>query len=169
MKPSQPDREWKKGSAELVVLSLLDDQPRHGYDVSKLIQVRSGGALRFHVTSLYPLLHRDRENGQLFHLGRACTALRLRAPRRELLGCHDTVCAKRGRSAADPSPFSARCVLPARRPWSATYERGARSSMAACFRQRWAGDAERVRAADARAGKYRIVRDHGLSVKQAQT
>jgi hypothetical protein len=44
-----PDHEWKKGSAELLVLSLLEDQPRHGYDISKLIQIRSGGALRFHV------------------------------------------------------------------------------------------------------------------------
>jgi transcriptional regulator len=52
------DREWKKGSAELLVLSVLEDQPRHGYDIGKLIQLRSGGALRFHVTSLYPLLHR---------------------------------------------------------------------------------------------------------------
>jgi hypothetical protein len=33
-------------------------QPRHGYDISKLIQLRSDGALRFHVTSLYPLLYR---------------------------------------------------------------------------------------------------------------
>ena len=40
-----PDREWKKGSAELLVLSLLEDQPRHGYDISKLIRIRSGGAL----------------------------------------------------------------------------------------------------------------------------
>lgn len=32
-----PDHEWKKGSAELLVLSLLEDQPRHGYDISKLI------------------------------------------------------------------------------------------------------------------------------------
>jgi len=56
--PSTADQEWKKGSAELLVLSLLEDQPRHGYDISKLIQLRSGGALRFHVTSLYPLLHR---------------------------------------------------------------------------------------------------------------
>jgi PadR family transcriptional regulator PadR len=52
------DQEWKKGSAELLVLSLLEDQARHGYDISKLIQIRSGGALKFHVTSLYPLLHR---------------------------------------------------------------------------------------------------------------
>jgi PadR family transcriptional regulator PadR len=58
-----PDQEWKKGSAELLVLSLLEDQPRHGYDISKLIQMRSGGALRFHVTSLYPLLHRLEKQG----------------------------------------------------------------------------------------------------------
>ena len=58
-----PDPDWKKGSAELLVLSLLEDQPRHGYDISKLIQIRSGGALRFHVTSLYPLLHRLERQG----------------------------------------------------------------------------------------------------------
>ena len=55
--------EWKKGSAELLVLSLLEDQARHGYDISKLIETRSAGALRFHVTSLYPLLHRLEEQG----------------------------------------------------------------------------------------------------------
>ncbi len=60
---TSPDPEWKKGSAELLVLSLLEDQPRHGYDISKLIQIRSGGALRFHVTSLYPLLHRLEKQG----------------------------------------------------------------------------------------------------------
>ncbi|MGA7409311.1 MAG: PadR family transcriptional regulator [Bryobacteraceae bacterium] len=59
------DPEWKKGSAELLVLSLLEDQPRHGYDISKLIQLRSGGALQFHVTSLYPLLHRLEEQGSI--------------------------------------------------------------------------------------------------------
>ena len=58
-----PDREWKKGSAELLVLSLLEGRPRHGYEISKLIQARSGGALRFHVTSLYPLLYRLEEQG----------------------------------------------------------------------------------------------------------
>lgn len=58
MATPSPDQEWKKGSAELLVLSLLEDQPRHGYDISKLIETRSGGALRFNVTSLYPLLYR---------------------------------------------------------------------------------------------------------------
>ncbi|HEX4168663.1 MAG TPA: PadR family transcriptional regulator [Bryobacteraceae bacterium] len=63
MAASSPDQEWKKGSAELLVLSLLEDQPRHGYDISKLIEIRSSGALRFHVTSLYPLLYRLEERG----------------------------------------------------------------------------------------------------------
>jgi len=63
MPTSPTDQEWKKGSAELLVLSLLEDRPRHGYDISKLIQIRSGGALRFHVTSLYPLLYRLEKRG----------------------------------------------------------------------------------------------------------
>lgn len=52
------EEESKKGSAELLILSLLDGQPRHGYEIGKLIEVRSGGALHFHVASLYPLLYR---------------------------------------------------------------------------------------------------------------
>ncbi|MBV8068628.1 MAG: PadR family transcriptional regulator [Acidobacteriaceae bacterium] len=61
MPANSPGQEWKKGSAELLVLSLLEDQPRHGYDIAKLIELRSGGVLRFHVTSLYPLLYRLEE------------------------------------------------------------------------------------------------------------
>src|SRR2546422_9667894 len=57
------DRELKKGSAELLILSLLEARPRHGYEISKLIEARSGGALRFHVASLYPLLYRLEKRG----------------------------------------------------------------------------------------------------------
>ena len=64
MDPAQhPDREWKKGGAELLILSLLEQQARHGYDICKLIEARSGGALHFHVTTLYPLLYRLEERG----------------------------------------------------------------------------------------------------------
>ena len=52
------DRELKKGSAELLILSLLEARPRHGYEIAKLIESRSEGALRFHAASLYPLLYR---------------------------------------------------------------------------------------------------------------
>jgi PadR family transcriptional regulator, regulatory protein PadR len=52
------DRELKKGSAELLILSLVEERRRHGYEISKLIEARSDGALRFNVASLYPLLYR---------------------------------------------------------------------------------------------------------------
>jgi transcriptional regulator len=57
------DREWKKGSAELLILSLLEAIPRHGYEISKLIEQRSEGTLRFHAASLYPLLYRLEKRG----------------------------------------------------------------------------------------------------------
>jgi PadR family transcriptional regulator PadR len=57
------DRELKKGSAELLILSLVEDQPRHGYDIGNLIERRSKGALRFNVASLYPLLYRLEKRG----------------------------------------------------------------------------------------------------------
>jgi PadR family transcriptional regulator PadR len=52
------DRELKKGSAELLILSLVEERARHGYEIAKLIEVRSDGALSFKVASLYPLLYR---------------------------------------------------------------------------------------------------------------
>jgi len=58
-----PDREWKKGSAELLVLSLVEHEPRHGYDLCRLIESRSKGVLTFHVASLYPLLYRLEKRG----------------------------------------------------------------------------------------------------------
>jgi PadR family transcriptional regulator PadR len=57
------DRELKKGSAELLILSLLEAQPRHGYELSKLIEARSGGTITFRVASLYPLLYRLEKRG----------------------------------------------------------------------------------------------------------
>ena len=57
------DRELKKGSAELLILSLLQPRARHGYELSKLIHSRSGGQLSFHIDSLYPLLYRLEERG----------------------------------------------------------------------------------------------------------
>ena len=55
--------ELKKGSAEFLILSLLEHQPRHGYELSKLIESLSKGVLTFHVASLYPLLYRMEERG----------------------------------------------------------------------------------------------------------
>jgi PadR family transcriptional regulator, regulatory protein PadR len=57
------DRELKKGSAELLILSLIESRARHGYEISKLIEARSGGVLRFNVASFYPLLYRLEQRG----------------------------------------------------------------------------------------------------------
>ena len=57
------DTELKKGSAELLILSLLEPEPRHGYDLCKRIESRSRGAVRFNVASLYPLLYRLEKRG----------------------------------------------------------------------------------------------------------
>jgi transcriptional regulator len=59
------DRELKKGSAELIILSILEGRARHGYEISKQIESRSNGQLKFHVASLYPLLYRLEERGWL--------------------------------------------------------------------------------------------------------
>lgn len=57
------DRELKKGSAELLILSLIEHRPRHGYEISKLIEQRSRGVLKFNVASFYPLLYRLEKRG----------------------------------------------------------------------------------------------------------
>lgn len=57
------DRDLKKGSAELLILSLLESRQRHGYEISKLIETRSRGTVRFRVASLYPLLYRLEDRG----------------------------------------------------------------------------------------------------------
>lgn len=65
MEQKTSQAEWKKGSAELLILSLVEARPRHGYEISKLIEQRSAGTVRFHVASLYPLLYRLESRGWL--------------------------------------------------------------------------------------------------------
>jgi len=57
------DKELRKGSAETIILALLDERDRHGYELAKLIDRRSDGALRLHVASLYPMLYRLERRG----------------------------------------------------------------------------------------------------------
>jgi PadR family transcriptional regulator, regulatory protein PadR len=57
------DQDLKKGSAELLILSLLEVRARHGYEISKLIESRSDGVVRFNVASLYPLLYKLEKRG----------------------------------------------------------------------------------------------------------
>lgn len=57
------NHDLKKGSTELLILALLEAQPRHGYDIGKLIEARSGGRLSFRIGSLYPVLLRLEDRG----------------------------------------------------------------------------------------------------------
>jgi transcriptional regulator len=57
------ERELKRGSTEVLILALLDERQRHGYDISRLIEERSGGAITFHTASLYPTLYRLEDRG----------------------------------------------------------------------------------------------------------
>ena len=57
------DPDVKKGSAEFLVLSLLEERARHGYEIGKLIEERSEGVLKFHIASLYPMLYRLEKRG----------------------------------------------------------------------------------------------------------
>jgi len=57
------EQEVKRGSAEMLILALVEDRPRHGYEIAKLIEQRSDGVLQFHVASLYPLLYRLEKRG----------------------------------------------------------------------------------------------------------
>src|SRR2546425_5659579 len=57
------ERELKRGSAEVLILALLEQRQRHGYEIGRLIAERSDGAISFHVASLYPTLYRLEDKG----------------------------------------------------------------------------------------------------------
>lgn len=67
MSPKQPttpdDQALKKGTAELLILAQLEQRPSHGYEIAQQIEVRSRGAVSFHVASLYPILYRLERRG----------------------------------------------------------------------------------------------------------
>src|SRR5215468_2502689 len=57
------DKEVKRGGTEMLILALVEDRPRHGYEIAKVIEERSDGVLQFHPASLYPLLYRMEKRG----------------------------------------------------------------------------------------------------------
>lgn len=57
------DLTLKKGSVELLLLSILEGGQRHGYEIGKQIEQRSGGRITFRVSSLYPVLCRMEDRG----------------------------------------------------------------------------------------------------------
>ena len=58
-------RDLVKGSADLVVLSVLADGSKYGYAIIKQVAARSQGAIRLTPGGLYPLLHQLERQGLL--------------------------------------------------------------------------------------------------------
>jgi PadR family transcriptional regulator, regulatory protein PadR len=56
-------KEVKKGSADLLILALVEQRARHGYEIGRLIEDKSQGALSYHMGSLYPTLYRLEDAG----------------------------------------------------------------------------------------------------------
>ena len=63
MDSAADDHTLKKGTAALLVLAQLEDEPRHGYDIAMRIEQRSNGEVVFNVASLYPILYRLEAQG----------------------------------------------------------------------------------------------------------
>jgi transcriptional regulator len=67
MEARMPERrsldEAKKGSAEILILAIVEHDAHHGYEISRLIEQRSGGSLRFTLASLYATLYRMEDRG----------------------------------------------------------------------------------------------------------
>ncbi len=65
-----------RGSGELAILSLLAEQQLYGFEIARQIGERTGGALKFTLASLYPLLYDMEKRGwvegrwQANHAGR---------------------------------------------------------------------------------------------------
>lgn len=56
-------KELKKGSTEVLVLSAIEERPRHGYEIGRLIERESDGAFKLNASSLYPILYRLEKKG----------------------------------------------------------------------------------------------------------
>jgi PadR family transcriptional regulator len=63
MSSRRPIDEAKKGSAEIVILAIVEYESHHGYEIAKLIEARTGGSLRFTLASLYATLYRLEDRG----------------------------------------------------------------------------------------------------------
>jgi len=48
----------RRGTAELVVLSILQEGALHGYEIARRIEQETNGSLRFTLAALYPMLYR---------------------------------------------------------------------------------------------------------------
>lgn len=53
----------KRGTAELAILSVLESEALHGYEIARRIEGQTKGSLRFTLAALYPMLYRMEQRG----------------------------------------------------------------------------------------------------------
>ena len=58
-----PDPNLLRGHLDLILLSIIQGQPKYGLEISKLASEQTGGYFDLKVGSLYPALHRLEKNG----------------------------------------------------------------------------------------------------------
>ena len=56
-------RQMKKGVLDMLVLKLLSDQPKYGYQLISELEAESGGVFCLKEGTLYPILYRLEEDG----------------------------------------------------------------------------------------------------------
>ena len=59
----RPNADLKRGTLELLLLSILDGRPRHGYEIGKRLEEQSGGQVAFRASTLYSILYRMEHRG----------------------------------------------------------------------------------------------------------
>jgi PadR family transcriptional regulator PadR len=89
----------KKGTAELAILSVLEDGPLHGYEMARRIEEQTKGALSFSLAALYPMLYRMEQ-------------------RRWIRGTWETSANGRRRRCYRLTPTGKKKLLPLRAEWS---------------------------------------------------
>lgn len=62
---TNPRDQMRKGSTDILILSLLAERPMYGYEISQLLEQRSGGYFEMKEGLLYPALHRMQQHGWL--------------------------------------------------------------------------------------------------------
>ena len=53
------------GEVRIAILSLLSEKPRHGYDLMKELETRSGGSYRVSAGTMYPALQQLEDEGMI--------------------------------------------------------------------------------------------------------
>jgi transcriptional regulator len=111
--------ELLQGTLDVMILSVLVDNPMHGYAIAREIERRSGGVLSIEEGSLYPALHRMAKRGDIVpewrttETGRRARVYRLTIDGRQQLSAQASLWAKISgavtgvlRAGADPIPGS---------------------------------------------------------------